>query len=184
RVLERRARKERVREILDDQGEDEEVEGVERPAEETGQDGVALVGGVSGRARNRHARGSITNVSGSKRESGAEVELGAAAVERVRDLEIEVQDRGVDEEAAADAAEERRAADALAVRGHLAAVEEHVEPGPPHDVERRRERHAQLGGPDQALIAAKRAGRQAAQAGAAEQPLLVRRQRRRRGVVL
>ena len=46
RVGERRARKEGVREILDEQREDEEVERVERPAEESRQDGVALIRGI------------------------------------------------------------------------------------------------------------------------------------------
>jgi hypothetical protein len=63
RVLERRAGKERVREILDDEGQDEEVEGVERPAEKPGEDGVALIGGVGRGAGGggRHATSSISH---------------------------------------------------------------------------------------------------------------------------
>jgi len=45
-VIQRHARKERAREILDEKREDEEIEGVERPAEESGEDGIPLVGGA------------------------------------------------------------------------------------------------------------------------------------------
>jgi hypothetical protein len=33
-----------VRQVLDDQRQDEEVERIERPAEKAGEDGVALIG--------------------------------------------------------------------------------------------------------------------------------------------
>src|SRR6476469_2896639 len=103
----------------------------------------------------------------SEREARAEVKLRAAAVERMGDLEVQVQDREVEEQAAADAAEQVRVGHGLAVRGDLAAVEEDVDAGAAGDVERRRERHAELRGPEQPLVAGERPRRQAAQARAA-----------------
>src|SRR4051812_20311704 len=88
----------------------------------------------------------------SEAESRAEVELGAAAVERPRDFEVQVEQRGVDEEPGADGAELRRARDPLPMRGDPAAVDEGVDSGAADHVERGRERHAQLRGPEQALV--------------------------------
>src|SRR5262245_37669965 len=109
------------------------------------------------------------------------MELGAAAVERVAHFEVEIDDRGLQEETAADASELFGVQDVLAERRDPTAVHEDVEARAAADAERRGERDAQFRGPDQALIAYERSRGRAAQARAAEQPLVVRRERRRRG---
>jgi hypothetical protein len=53
RFFQRRSGKERVREILDDESQDEEIERIERPAQEPGENGIALIGCPGGVAAGR-----------------------------------------------------------------------------------------------------------------------------------
>src|SRR4029078_5552664 len=119
----------------------------------------------------------------SEREARSEMHPRALAVDGSGNIEIELQDRRNQEQSGAGALVARLIQDPLAVRGGDATVHEDVE-ADPSDAERGREGRAELGGQEEALVPGKRARAHAAQARAAEEPLFVLRQRRRRAVGL
>src|SRR6187551_2066429 len=76
-------------------------------------------------------------------ESSSEVEPGLLFVDRVGYLEVELQDRGNEEQPATGALVHRLILDRLSVERGLTAVHENVEAETP-DTHRRRERRAEL----------------------------------------
>src|SRR5262245_65630473 len=93
----------------------------------------------------------------SERKARAEVEMSAAVVERVGNLEVKLDNRERHEQPAAGAAIHLLISDLRAVGRDRPAVEEGVEPEAAA-AQRGRERRAQLGAPDEPRVAGEPAG--------------------------
>src|SRR5262245_26846277 len=97
----------------------------------------------------------------SEAETRAEMEARSAAVERMRDVEVQADNRDAQPEAGTRAAQLTLVGEPLTVGGRHAAVHEHVEPHAPAR-ERGGEGNPCLGGPEEPLVACERAGVEAA----------------------